>query len=69
MTNMKDLNKIDLTRVKRLHKYAGKYVAVDTSNQIVGSGRTYRETVESLDKNKVDVALFLIPEADVVLAP
>lgn len=67
--HMEKIVDIDPSKVKGgLHKYAGQYVVLDTSNKIVGSGSTYREATKKTSGRK-DVALFSVPEADVVLIP
>ncbi len=66
---MEAIHKIDPSKVKGgLHKYAGQYVLIDTSNKIVGSGSTYKEAVKEASERK-DVAIFSIPEADMLLVP
>ena len=62
---------IDPSKVKGgLGKYAGQYVVLSTDNEVVGSGATYKDATRNVnEKNRNDVAVFPIPEADTDIAP
>ena len=64
-----DITTIDPSKVSGgLCKYAGQWVALSVDHKVVGNGHTYQEVVKNI-KRKGGVALFPIPEADIVLAP
>ena len=66
---MENIRDIDPSQVKGgLYKYAGQYVVLDISNNVIGSGTTYQEATKKVLGRK-DVALFAVPEADIVLVP
>lgn len=68
--SMKDIIDIDPSKVAGgLHKFAGQYVVLDTTNTVVGSGDTYKQALKNVDSKRTDVAVFSIPQADVVLIP
>ena len=67
---MKDILDIDPSKVSGgLHKFAGQYVVLDTTNTVVGNGVTYKEALKGVDSKRTDVAVFSIPQPDVVLVP
>ena len=66
---VKTIIDIDPSKVKGgLNKYAGQYVVLSTENEVLGSGVTY-DVATRLISRKDDVAIFIIPEADVDIAP
>ena len=62
---------IDPSKVKGgLSKYAGQYVVLSTQNEVMGSGATYKVATRSVnERNRNEVAVFPIPEADTDIAP
>ena len=67
---MKSILDIDPSEVKGgLHKYAGQYVVLDIENNLVGSGYTYKDALKNVDQERKDIAVFPVPQADVVLIP
>ena len=66
---VKTIIDIDPSKVKGgLNKYAGQYIVLSTENEVLGSGATY-DVATRLVSRKDDVAIFIIPEADVDMAP
>ena len=66
---VKTIIDIDPSKVRGgLNRYAGQYVVLSTENEVLGSGATY-DVATRLISRKDDVAIFIIPEADVDIAP